>query len=315
MNIGLDMMGGDFAPLEAVKGLALYLADAPNNCSVFCIGKQDLLASLLEEYGLANHPAVKLIDAPEVIGYNDAPTKAFKEKPHSSICVGFHLLASGKIDAFISAGNTGAMLVGSMYSINVVQGVQRPAIATFMPQISGRIGLVLDIGLNSDCKPDHLNQFAVLGSIYAKKVLHIKEPKVGLLNVGEEKEKGNNLSLNTYALLEKNEDIHFKGNVEGRDIFTDKADVIVCDGFTGNIVLKMAESFYDLACLRGFEKDEYVRNLHYENYGGTPVLGINKPVIIAHGISNGKAFKNMIHQAEVMIQSGFCEELREIFLK
>lgn len=312
MNIGLDMMGGDYAPLEAVKGLALYLKDAPQNCSVFCIGKLQDLEPLLAEQGLANHPALQLINAPDVIGYNEHPTKAFKEKPHSSISIGFHMLSTGKVDAFISAGNTGAMLVGSMYSVKVIDGVQRPAIATFVPQLNGETGLLLDVGLNSDCKPEHLNQFAILGSVYAKEVLHIAKPSVGLMNVGEEKEKGDNLTLNTYPLLEKNTQINFYGNVEGRDIFNGKVDVIVCDGFTGNIILKMAESFYEIACKRGFEKDDYIKNFHYETYGGTPVLGVNKPVIIAHGISNDKAFKNMIHQAEVMIKTNFCEVLKNV---
>ncbi len=312
MNIGLDMMGGDFAPLEAVKGLALYLKDAPQECSVFCIGKQQELEPLFQEHGLQNHPAIRVVDTPQVIGYNEHPTKAFKEKPQSSISVGFHLLSTGKIDAFISAGNTGAMLVGSMYSVKAIDWVQRPAIATFVPQLNGETGLLLDVGLNSDCKAEHLNQFAILGSVYAKKVLNIAQPTVGLMNVGEEKEKGNNLSLSTYALLEKNPHIHFHGNVEGRDLFNGKVDIIVCDGFTGNIVLKMAESFYEIACRRGFENDEYIKNFHYETYGGTPVLGVNKPVIIAHGISNDKAFKNMIHQAEMMIESNFCDVLKDV---
>ena len=315
MNIGLDMMGGDYAPVEAVKGLALYLKNAPQNCSVFCIGIQSQLTPLLEEYGLKDHPSIQLVDAPQIISYHESPTKAFKEKPHSSISIGFHLLSSGKVDAFISAGNTGAMLVGSMYSVKAIEGVQRPAIATFVPQLNGNNGILLDVGLNSDCKPEHLNQFAILGSVYAKEVLQIQKPTVGLMNVGEEKEKGNHLSQNTYHLLEKNKHINFQGNVEGRDIFNGKVDVIVCDGFTGNIILKMAESFYEIACKRGFQKDEYISSFHYENYGGTPVLGVNKPVIIAHGISNDKAFENMIHQAETMIESNFCLVLENVFMK
>lgn len=315
MNIGLDMMGGDYAPLEAVKGLSLFLKDHPNNCSVFCVGRKEELVPLLEQHGLQNHPAIHLIDAPQVIGYNEHPTKALKEKPQSSISIGFHLLSTGKTDAFISAGNTGAMLVGSMYTVKTVEGVQRPAIATFVPQLNGETALLLDVGLNSDCKPEHLNQFAILGSLYAKHVLNTSSPSVGLMNVGEEKEKGNNLALGTYPLLESNKFIHFRGNIEGRDIFTGKTDVMVCDGFTGNIVLKMAESFYEIACKRGFSSDEYIQSFHYETYGGTPVLGVNKPVIIAHGISNDIAFKNMIHQAEKMIESDLCQIIRDVFVK
>ncbi len=315
MNIGLDMMGGDFAPIEAVKGLALYLKEFPNNCSVFCVGQKEVLLPLLEQYGLKDHPAVQPVDASQVIGYNEHPTKALKEKPHSSISIGFHLLTTGEIDAFISAGNTGAMLVGSMYSVKAVEGVQRPAIATFVPQLNGSTSLLLDVGLNSDCKPEQLNQFAILGSLYSKHVLNIERPSVGLMNVGEEKEKGNNLALGTFPLLENNQLIRFAGNIEGRDVFAGKVDVMVCDGFTGNIILKMAESFYEIACKRGFSNDAYIQNFHYETYGGTPVLGVNKPVIIAHGISNDVAFKNMIHQAEKMIVSNFCDKIKDVFVK
>lgn len=315
MRIGLDMMGGDFAPKEAVKGLALYLKAHVNACTVFCIGRKDVLEPLMQEYGIGVHEAVQVVDAPDVIGYNEHPTKAFKEKPQSSISVGFHLLATGEIDAFISAGNTGAMLVGSMYAVKTVEGLLRPAIATFVPQLNGSASLLLDVGLNSDCKPEHLNQFAILGSVYAQRVLNVEKPSVGLMNVGEEKEKGNNLAQAAYPLLDQNKAVYFKGNIEGRDVFSGKVDVMVCDGFTGNIILKMAESFYEIAHKRGFEKDEYVQRFHYENYGGTPVLGVNKPVIIAHGISNDVAFKNMIHQAELMVKSNLCEHLKKLFVQ
>jgi glycerol-3-phosphate acyltransferase PlsX len=236
-----------------------------------------------------------------------------KEKQRSSIAIGFHLLATGKADAFISAGNTGAMLVGAMYTIKTIAGISRPTIATVLPKLSGGTGLLLDVGLNADCKPENLNQFATLGSLYAKHVLAINNPRVALLNVGEEEGKGNILALAAYPLLKENSAINFVGNAEGRDLMGDKADVIVCDGFTGNVVLKMAESVYDIAVARNLHKDAYLHRFHYENYGGTPVLGVAKPVIIGHGISNDIAFKNMILLAQKMVETGFCETLREAF--
>ena len=313
MNIGIDMMGGDYAPLEAISGLQLYLSESLKPATLFCIGDEQPLQSLFNQYQISSQ-YTRIVHAPEVIGYHEHPTKALKEKQKSSIAIGFHLLATGKIDAFLSAGNTGAMLVGTMYTIKAIEGVLRPTISTIVPKINGATGLLLDVGLNADCKPEQLNQFAMLGSLYAEHVLGIDKPRIGLLNVGEEEGKGNILAQGTYPLLKENNSINFIGNVEGRDLFTDKADVIVCDGFTGNVILKLAESFYDtVAVQRGIEKDEYMNRFHYENYGGTPVLGVGKPVIIGHGISNAAAFKNMILSAEKMIDSNFCETIKKSF--
>jgi glycerol-3-phosphate acyltransferase PlsX len=311
MNIGIDMMGGDFAPLEAVKGLQLFLENTQGKATIFCIGDEAQVKPLLEEHQI--NPSVQVVHAPEVIGYNEHPTKALKEKQKSSIAIGFYLLATGKIDAFISAGNTGAMLVGAMFSIKAIEGVQRPTIATIIPKLNGATGLLLDVGLNADCKPEQLNQFAILGSLYAKHILNIENPSIGLMNVGEEEGKGNILAQATYPLLKENAEVNFIGNIEGRDIFSDKADVMVCDGFTGNIILKMAESFYEIAHQRNFHKDEYLSRFHYENYGGTPVLGVAKPVIIGHGISNATAFKNMVALAEKMIATDLCGKMKESF--
>lgn len=312
MNIGIDMMGGDFAPLEAVKGILLYLNNSGNSVNIFCIGDEILVQPLVKEYQLSS-PNLHFVHAPEIIGYHEHPTKALKEKQKSSIAIGFHLLASGKLDAFISAGNTGAMLVGAMFSIKAIEGVSRPTIATIMPKLNGQTGVLLDVGLNADCKPEVLNQFAVLGSLYAEHILGIQQPSVGLINVGEEEGKGNILAQATYPLLKENKQIRFIGNIEGRDFFNDKADVMVCDGFTGNIVLKMAESFYDIAKERNLSNDSYLNRFHYENYGGTPVLGVAKPVIIGHGISNDKAFSNMIALAEKMISSDICNKMAASF--
>lgn len=312
MNIGLDMMGGDFAPLEAIKGLKLYLSIAPLNAKVFCIGNKEQIVSILHEHEI-DLSAIEIIPSTQVIGYNEHPTKALKEKTDSSISIGFQQLASGKIDALISAGNTGAMLIGAMLIVKPIEGILRPTIATIVPKISGGTGVLLDVGLNADCKPEQLNQFAMLGSMYANTILGIASPKVGLINVGEEEGKGNLLAQATYPVLKENNQINFIGNIEGRDFFNDKADVMVCDGFTGNIILKMAESFYDIASEREFENDSYIKRFHYENYGGTPILGISKPVIIGHGISNAIAFKNMLLAAQSMIKNDLCATIKQKF--
>jgi glycerol-3-phosphate acyltransferase PlsX len=310
MNIGLDMMGGDFAPLEAVKGVKQYLTQSDH--TLFCIGEENQLNDLFQQHGISS-PLVHIVHASEVIGYHEPPTKALKEKPNASISIGFKLLSTGKIDAFLSAGNTGAMLIGAMFTLKPIKGVLRPTIATLLPKLSGKTGLLVDVGLNTDCKPEQLNQFAQLGNLYAKYILNIERPQVGLLNVGEEEGKGNLLAQSTYPLLKENKAIEFIGNVEGRDVFNDKADVIVCDGFTGNIILKAAEAMYEAAVHQGLEKDPFFNRYHFEHYGGTPILGIMSPVLIGHGISNAKAFCNMLSLAEKMIASNFCQIIANNF--
>ena len=312
MNIGIDMMGGDFAPQEAVKGLLLHIQSNKSGVNIFCIGDEVTVKSLFEEHSISS-PFLHVIHAPEVIGYHEHPTKAFKEKQQSSIVIGFHLLATGKLDAFISAGNTGAMLVGAMFAVKPIEGVLRPTVSAIIPKINGGNGVLLDAGLNADCKPEHLNQFAMLGSLYSHYIYDIENPSVGLINIGEEEGKGNALAQATYPILKENNLINFIGNIEGRDFFNDKADVMVCDGFVGNIVLKMAETFYNLMALRGMENDPYYNRFHYENYGGSPVIGVNKPVILGHGISTAKAFNNMINLAVRMIETDLCGKIREHF--
>jgi len=309
MNIGLDMMGGDFAPLEAIKGLQLYLQTHPKSASLFLFGDEKQLKDLVSEYKLPTDQC-KIVPTTEVIGMHEHPTKALKEKQKSSIAVGFFYLASGKIDAFISAGNTGAMLVGTLYSIKAMEGVLRPTISTIIPKENGKSGLLLDVGLNADCKPDHLNQFAALGSLYAQHILSINNPRVGLVNIGEEEGKGNVLAQAAYPLLKENKQINFIGNIEGRDVLLDKADVMVCEGFTGNVILKMAESIYDITQKKNINH-EYFELFNFENYGGTPVLGVSKPVIIGHGISHAKAFMNMVLLAEKMLQSKLLDKMKE----
>lgn len=308
MKIALDMMGGDFAPLEAAKGLKLYLANHKKPGTVIqLLGIGGDVSAALQEAAVPEGQYT-VIDCPEVIGYDEHPVKALKAKPQSSISVGFGMLAAGKTDAFISAGNTGAMLVGSMFSLKLTDGVLRPTIATIIPREGNKTGLLLDVGINSDCKAENVDQFAIMGTAYARHILGIENPTVGLLNIGEEEGKGNLLAQAAYPLLKENKHIHFLGNVEGRDILEDKADVIVCDGFTGNVLLKLLESIYPITKRQGIDHP-YFNRFHFEQYGGTPVLGIEKPVIIGHGVSKEEAFCNMILLAEKMIETQFISKL------
>ncbi|HQY10846.1 MAG TPA: phosphate acyltransferase PlsX [Ferruginibacter sp.] len=313
MNIGLDMMGGDFAPLEAVKGAAEFLSSAADNIHLTLIGDEEKIKEHLKDHPI---PAGKysIVHAAQVIGMNEHPTRALKEKQRSSIAIGFHLLAGGKTDAFISAGNTGAMMVGSLFSIKAIEGVLRPTIGAYMPRENGSLGLLVDVGLNADCKPENLNQFAILGSLFAKHILNFDEPRVGLVNLGEEEGKGNILAQATYPLLKENKQINFVGNIEGRDILLNKADVLVCEGFTGNVVLKLAESIYDIVKRRNIH-DEHFDRFNFEQYGGVPVLGVAKPVIIGHGISHAMAFKNMIRIASRMLEIDLMGKMKASFLE
>ncbi|MFT3700815.1 MAG: phosphate acyltransferase PlsX [Agriterribacter sp.] len=312
MNIALDMMGGDYAPAEAILGVKDYLSTSGNLAHLLLVGDEARLQPLIQEHisGLANH--FTLVHAPQVIDMHEHPTKALKEKQQSSIAIGFHLLATGKADAFISAGNTGAMLVGALYSIKPIEGVSRPTIGAYMPRENGHLGLLLDAGINADCKPENLEQFALLGSLFVQHVWNIEKPKVALLNIGEEEGKGNILAQATYPLLKENNLINFIGNVEGRDILMDKSDVIVCEGFTGNVILKMAESIYDIIKRRQIH-DSYFDRFEFEQYGGVPVLGVNKPVIIGHGISHGPSFKNMILLSQKIIEIELIDKIKKSF--
>jgi phosphate acyltransferase len=204
------------------------------------------------------------------------------------------------------------MMVGALFSIKAIEGVLRPTIGGYMPREDGSLGLLVDVGLNADCKPENLNQFAVLGSLFSEHILKIEKPKVGLVNLGEEEGKGNILAQGTYPLLKENNLINFVGNIEGRDILMGKADVMVCDGFTGNVVLKLAESIYDIVKRRNIH-DEHFDRFNFEVYGGVPVLGVAKPVIIGHGISHANAFKNMINIACRMMETDLTGKIKESF--
>lgn len=313
MKIGFDIMGGDFAPAEAVKGVQMFFEQVPDpSVHLLLIGNAETVEpymSLLEPY----KGRYTLVNAPEVIGMHEHPTKALKEKPNSSIATGFGLLHMQKADAFISAGNTGAMMVGSMYTVKTIEGILRPTIASPVPRADGKFNLLLDVGINADCKPENLVQFAQLGSLYVQRVFGVENPRVGLLNIGEEEGKGNILAQATYPLLKEHSQINFIGNVEGRDVFLDKADVIVCEGFVGNVILKLAESVHSILMQRNSISDPFLDNFNYEIYGGTPILGINSPVIIGHGISHALAFKNMIDVARRIIDANLMDAFKKHF--
>lgn len=311
MKIGLDIMGGDYAPKANVLGaIAAHQLLSPGE-HIVLIGDTQQIKPLLTENGF-NPDHFEYVHTEEVIGMGEHPTKAIAQKPNSSIAVGFSLLKEGKLDSFASAGNSGAMLVGAVFSVKTIPGIIRPCLTTFLPKLSGGVGLMLDVGANADCKPDTLLQFGILGSLYAEYVMQIINPKVALMNIGEEDEKGDMLSLATFPLMKDTNLFNFVGNVEGRDLFNDKADVIVCDGFTGNVMLKLAESFYVLTLKRGL-KDDFFDRFNYENYGGSPVLGVNAPVIIGHGISSPTAVKNMILQSRDMITTGLVGKIQAAF--
>jgi phosphate acyltransferase len=248
----------------------------------------------------------------EAIEMGEHPTKAFLKKPNSTIALGFKLLQEGKIRAFSSTGNSGAMLVGAMYTIRTIPGVIRPCITTALPILNGGVSVLLDVGINSDVKPDVLYQFGILGSVLAEQIYNIDNPKVGLINIGEEEEKGNLLTQAAHQLMKDSKEFNFIGNIEGRDLFNGKADVIVCDGFTGNVILKQAEALYTLMKKRNVH-DEYFERFNYELYGGTPVLGVNGNVIIGHGISNANAVKNMIKLSVDSAEAQLTQHIRNVF--
>ena len=311
MKIGIDVLGGDFAPEANISGAILAKKELPNDVTIVLLGDRDQISSGLLSLG-GNLADFEIVHAPDCITMEDHPTRAIPQKPNSSIAVGFDLLAKKEIQAFASTGNTGAMLVGAIYKINTIPGVIRPCITSTLPQINGSKSILLDVGSNADCKADVLYQFAVLGALYAKNVYGIDNPRVALLNIGEEESKGNLLTLAAHKLMADSDEINFIGNIEGRDIFFGKADVVVCDGFTGNVVLKEAEGIYTLMKMRGIQ-DEYFDRFNYENYGGTPILGVKGNVIIGHGISNCIAVKNMILHSFEVAQSGLASKVNEAF--
>jgi glycerol-3-phosphate acyltransferase PlsX len=314
MKIGFDVMGGDYAPETALEGVILALQELSPDIELVLIGNRSMIQENYPEElkKILNYNNISFVNATEVITMSDSPTKAFSEKPDSSMAVGFGLLSKGEIDVFLSAGNTGAMLVGALYSVKAIEGILRPTILSLLPKLNGNYGIILDVGLNSDTREDVLLQFGVLGSLYMKSMFHMKNPKVGLFNIGSEREKGNIVTKAAYPLLEASSQINFIGNVEGYDLFSDMADVIVCDGFAGNLILKSIEGIYNIHKLKGIQ-DEFFNRFDYQDYGGTPILGINKPVLVGHGSSTGKAFKSMILLGKSVVENNLVDDIKKLF--
>ncbi len=305
-------MGGDYAPTEIVRGAINAQKQLSENESITLFGDKNQILEVIHKEN-ANESDFEIVHCSEVIEMGDNPAKAFTKKTDSSIAVGFKWLAQGKVDGFASAGNTGAMLVGTMYTIKSIPGIIRPAIATYIPVSEEKYNLLLDVGINPDCRPDVLYQYGLLGSIFSKLIFGNHNPRVALLNIGEEKEKGNLVTKSTYEIMSDNQEYNFVGNVEGHDLFSnDKADVIVCDGFVGNVILKEAEAFFHILKKRKVN-DPYFERFNFENYGGTPILGVNAPVIIGHGVSNAKAIMNMVLQTREVISSNLCTKIKEAF--
>jgi glycerol-3-phosphate acyltransferase PlsX len=331
ITIVVDAMGGDFAPAHEVRGAADALAERPGRFSVVLVGQQDRVDAELRKLEAERHTFPRehllIVHAPEVISMEDGPTAALRTKKQSSIAVGLELQKNGKAQAFVSAGNTGAVLSASTLILGRVEGVGRPTIGALVPTVKSPCFLV-DAGANVDCKPRHLFEFGVMGTIYMSALANVSSPRVGLLNVGEEESKGNEAVQESYRLLKESR-LNFVGNVEGRDVLKGEVDVIVCDGFAGNILLKFGESIpaffkskFTAFAARGI-KNKFIaliarnglrgvmKELDYQEHGGVPLLGVNGVTIIGHGRSTPKAIKNMIFRAEEMVRKDVNGQIKK----
>jgi glycerol-3-phosphate acyltransferase PlsX len=313
MKLGLDVMGGDFAPQNAIEGAILALSELGSGDVLVLIGKEQAIKDEFLKKGISAYSdeRISIINTDEVIEMEEKPIKALKEKPNSSISAGFQMLKAGELDSFASAGNSGAVIAGAVSIVKCIPGVIRPCIGTVLPTENGSYAMLLDIGTTPDAKPDVLVQFAILGSIYME-IFGKKNPSVCLLNVGTEDGKGNQQTQAAFPLMQQSEHLNFVGNREPRDFFKGDADVFVADGFVGNVVLKELETFYHLLQKRGIS-DSFFDAFNYELYGGTPLLGINAPVVLGHGISSALAFKNMIIQMKNVHSNGIVQKLRTVF--
>jgi glycerol-3-phosphate acyltransferase PlsX len=312
MRIGIDTMGGDFIPQNPLQGVALALPALPSEVEIVLIGEPELLKREAPCYGITFNEQVYVLPASQVIGMEENPARAVVQKSDSTINVGIQALKEGQIDAFISAGNTGAVVAASVLKLGNLPGVSRPTLGAFYPYGDNHYSLICDVGANVDCKPEHLVQFALLGTVYMRAVMGIPNPRVALLNIGEEPSKGNLLAQQAYALLQENPYIHFVGNAEGRVLPKGFADVYVTDGFVGNILLKFGESLYELLREK-VPPNPVLERLNYENIGGLPFLGTRGNIIIGHGISSPKAFRNMIFRALAIAKANLSERIAEAF--
>jgi len=330
MRIAVDAMGGDYAPWEIMKGAVAALEVYPDLHIIF-VGKEKEIDGNLQNAGGRNLiQRISIVPAAEIITMEDHPATAYRRKKDASITVATRLVREKQADAVVSAGSTGGQMVAALFGLGRLSSIDRPAIATVLPTLAGP-AVMLDAGANADCKPENLLQFAKMGDVYARKILGIAEPKVGLINIGEEASKGNELTIKAHELLSSHTGLNFIGNIEGRDVLTGKADVMVCDGFVGNVVLKVIEGTASALTtllkealtrdarskagalllkpgLKGFK-----RRLDYSEHGGAPLLGVKGVSIICHGSSKAEAVKNAIRAARECVGSEFVKALEESF--
>lgn len=320
MKLALDAMGGDNAPQAIIEGAYAALEEFPN-LEIYLYGQEDKMAPFVKQ-----HDRLTTVHCSEVVEGEDDPARAVRRKKDSSMARMLNAVAAGEADACLSAGNTGALMAGGLFVVGRIDGVQRPALATTLPTLDGRGFLMLDLGANADAKPEHLLQYAIMGDIYAKKVRGLATPKIGLLNIGTEDKKGNEVTKATFGLMQEGP-FNFAGNVESRDLFEGLADVVVTDGFTGNMVLKSIEG--TVMAMFSMMKDAFSSStkakigyvlskdglrgikhkMDYSEYGGAALFGLKAPVIKAHGSSNARAILSAIKQANLMVEHGVCDTI------
>ncbi|MDP4235457.1 MAG: phosphate acyltransferase PlsX [Bacteroidota bacterium] len=330
ITIALDTMGADFSPRNEVSGAIGVLRETGGRFRVLLIGQKEILERELENHRAYPKDKIEIVDAPEIIEMGEEPVHALRQKRQSSIVVGLQAIKQKQAEAFVSAGNTGAVMSGSTLELGRIFGVSRPMIGSQFPRDGGGYTLVFDVGATVDAKPHWLKEYGIMGSLYSKAIFGVANPSVALLSVGEESTKGNNLTFAAAELLGSSP-VNFVGNVEGRDIFTNKADIILCDGFTGNILLKFAESILPAlkSRVRRYSEQGFVQKLKaaitasvlrhtlkdfdYQEYGGVPLLGVNGVVIIGHGSSTPRAFRAMLLRAEEMIKKDLVSTISKAF--
>ncbi len=328
IRVAVDVMGGDYAPDNEIKGALEAVKERGSHLLVQLVGKADLIKDKIKQFtGSENIKDIEIINADEVIEMEDSPADSYRNKPNSSMSVALGLQKSGKSDAFVSAGNTGANLANSLLILGRIEGISRPTIGSIIPTVNG-MTFVLDVGASVDCKPKYLCEFAIMGSVFMKELYNIDKPTVGLLGIGEEKNKGNDLTTLAYEQLESSK-MNFVGNIEGGDILKGKVNVVVCDGFTGNIVLKLAESIVDILkykmkeyAEKSFFKKVWIgafsgtmksilMDFDYQAQGGVPLLGVNGISFVGHGKSTPLAIKNMIYKSELAVRKNLTERIKE----
>lgn len=326
IRIALDAMGGDHAPSETIKGAISALSLFPK-IEIILVGRQDAITKELRHY--KKYSNISIVNSNEVIGTNEPPVQAIKQKKDSSLVKGVSLVKDNKADAFVSAGNTGALMAASLFGLGRVSGIERPALASIFPSKKGKV-LLIDMGANVDCKPKHLVQFAKMGAVYSKYVLRVNNPKVGLVNIGEEPEKGNELTISTYPLLKDEKSINFVGMVESKEIFSGHIDIMVCDGFIGNLILKFGESTatFIFEMLAGELKSHPLaafvalflipallrlkKKVDYDEFGGAELLGVNGVVVKAHGRAKSKAIMNAIRVAVESVEGKVVDYIAKV---